>query len=137
MLDDAAAIVEWVKGTGLRPFVDPLEPPNARSFSPNTPRASPPPICRRRDGKVLLRFPRLFIVAVRNDAPRGGPAHALVLFARPSPGSRALLPVHAPPMPHFTHFIASLWPDAQKAGVSRATFDAATRGLEPDYNCPI
>ena len=36
----------------------------------------------------------------------------------------------------FTAFIASLWPDAQQAGVSRATFDAATRGLEPDYKLP-
>jgi lytic murein transglycosylase len=36
----------------------------------------------------------------------------------------------------FNQFIASLWPDAQKQGVSRATFDAATRGLEPDYKLP-
>jgi lytic murein transglycosylase len=36
----------------------------------------------------------------------------------------------------FTQFIASLWPDAQQRGVSRTTFDAATRGLEPDYKLP-
>src|SRR5260370_36305236 len=36
----------------------------------------------------------------------------------------------------FTQFIASLWPQAQAAGVSRATFDAETRGLEPDYKLP-
>jgi lytic murein transglycosylase len=36
----------------------------------------------------------------------------------------------------FTSFIASLWPEAQAAGVSRATFDSATRGLEPDYTLP-
>jgi lytic murein transglycosylase len=36
----------------------------------------------------------------------------------------------------FTQFIASLWPEAQAAGVSRATFDAETRGLEPDYKLP-
>ena len=36
----------------------------------------------------------------------------------------------------FTQFIASLWPEAQAAGVSRATFDAETRGLEPDYQLP-
>ncbi|MBY0383099.1 MAG: lytic murein transglycosylase [Xanthobacteraceae bacterium] len=36
----------------------------------------------------------------------------------------------------FTQFIASLWPEAQKAGVSRATFDSQTRGLEPDYKLP-
>jgi len=38
--------------------------------------------------------------------------------------------------PGFTQFIASLWPDAQAAGVSRATFDSETRGLEPDYKLP-
>jgi lytic murein transglycosylase len=36
----------------------------------------------------------------------------------------------------FTQFIASLWPEAQAAGVSRATFDAQTSGLEPDYKLP-
>ena len=36
----------------------------------------------------------------------------------------------------FTQFIASLWPEAQAQGVSRATFDAETRGLEPDYKLP-
>jgi lytic murein transglycosylase len=36
----------------------------------------------------------------------------------------------------FTQFVASLWPEAQAAGVSRATFDAETRGLEPDYRLP-
>jgi lytic murein transglycosylase len=36
----------------------------------------------------------------------------------------------------FTQFIASLWPEAQAAGVSRATFDTETRGLEPDYKLP-
>src|SRR6202012_4077584 len=36
----------------------------------------------------------------------------------------------------FTQFIASLWPAAKEAGVSRATFDAETRGLEPDYKLP-
>jgi len=38
--------------------------------------------------------------------------------------------------PGFAQFIASLWPDAQAAGVSRATFDGETRGLEPDYKLP-
>lgn len=36
----------------------------------------------------------------------------------------------------FTQFIASLWPEAQAAGVSRATFNRETRGLEPDYKLP-
>src|SRR5215211_3220512 len=36
----------------------------------------------------------------------------------------------------FTQFIASLWPEAQAAGVSRETFDREARGLEPDYKLP-
>jgi lytic murein transglycosylase len=36
----------------------------------------------------------------------------------------------------FAQFIASLWLEAQAAGVARATFDAETRGLEPDYKLP-
>jgi lytic murein transglycosylase len=42
----------------------------------------------------------------------------------------------AAPDAAFTQFIASLWPEAQAAGVSRATFDAETKGLEPDYKLP-
>ncbi len=42
----------------------------------------------------------------------------------------------AAPDAAFTQFIASLWPEAQAAGVSRATFDTETRGLEPDYKLP-
>jgi lytic murein transglycosylase len=38
--------------------------------------------------------------------------------------------------PGFTQFIASLWPEAEAAGVSRSTFDAETKGLEPDYKLP-
>lgn len=36
----------------------------------------------------------------------------------------------------FAAFLAALWPDARAAGVSRATFDAVTAGLEPDYKLP-
>jgi lytic murein transglycosylase len=36
----------------------------------------------------------------------------------------------------FQNFLQSLWPEAQKLGVSRATFEAATRALEPDLSLP-
>jgi len=36
----------------------------------------------------------------------------------------------------FVQFIASLWPEAKEQGVSRATFEAETRGLDPDYKLP-
>ena len=58
---------------------------------------------------------------------------AVLILAAMTPG--AVRPVHAADAA-FTQFIASLWPEAQAAGVSRATFDAETRGLEPDYKLP-
>ena len=48
----------------------------------------------------------------------------------------AVSPATAAPDSGFTAFIASLWPEAQAQGVSRATFDAETRTLEPDYKLP-
>jgi lytic murein transglycosylase len=38
--------------------------------------------------------------------------------------------------PAFTQFLESLWPQAEKLGVSRQTFDTATRGLEPNLALP-
>src|SRR5438128_10660922 len=58
---------------------------------------------------------------------------AVLILAAMTPG--AVRPVHAADAA-FTQFIASLLPEAQAAGVSRATFDAETRGLEPDYKLP-
>lgn len=64
-LDGAEAIVEWLKSTGLKPFVDALDGQEKQAFLAaylERIRAAYPP---RVDGKVLLRFPRLFIVAMR------------------------------------------------------------------------
>jgi lytic murein transglycosylase len=38
--------------------------------------------------------------------------------------------------PAFQQWLQSLWPEAEALGVSRATFEAATRGLEPDLTLP-
>ena len=47
-----------------------------------------------------------------------------------------VLPARAAPDPAFTAFLQTLWPEAQQRGVSRATFDSAVRGLEPDLSLP-
>jgi trans-aconitate 2-methyltransferase len=64
-MDSPAAIVEWVRGTGLKPFVDRLAPDLQASYLAEYERrvgqAYPP----RADGKLLLAFPRMFIVARR------------------------------------------------------------------------
>jgi lytic murein transglycosylase len=48
----------------------------------------------------------------------------------------AALPPAQAANPAFESFLQSQWPEAQKLGVSRATFDAAIRGLEPDLSLP-
>jgi len=64
-LDGARAIVEWLKGTGLRPFLDPLEEREREAFLARYEAAIAKAYPAEPDGTVLLPFPRLFIVAAR------------------------------------------------------------------------
>lgn len=64
-LNHAAEIVEWMKGTGLIPFLGPLDEEQRREFlaryEAELISAYPP----QSDGKLLLRFPILFLIARR------------------------------------------------------------------------
>jgi trans-aconitate 2-methyltransferase len=69
VLEGEQPVVEWTKGTWLRPLLDALEEP-ARSrfeacYGDLVARAYP----RRPDGRTLFPFRRLFIVATAGGAP--------------------------------------------------------------------
>jgi trans-aconitate 2-methyltransferase len=61
----AASIVEWVRGTGLKPFVDRLTPELQASYLAEYERRIATAYPPRADGRLLLAFPRMFIVAQR------------------------------------------------------------------------
>jgi trans-aconitate 2-methyltransferase len=59
------AIVEWFKGSGLRPFLAPLEEGEREAYLARYTAAVKGAYPSFSDGTVLLPFPRLFIVATR------------------------------------------------------------------------
>jgi len=61
----AGAIVEWFKGSGLRPFVQPLDATMRAAYLERYTAAVAQAYPAMADGSVLLPFPRLFIVATR------------------------------------------------------------------------
>lgn len=63
-----AAIVEWLRGTGLRPFVDRLSDAQRAGFLAEYERRIDAAYPLRADGQRLLAFPRLFIVARKAGA---------------------------------------------------------------------
>lgn len=64
-LSDHGAVVEWFKGTGLRPFLAPLDDAERSAFLDTYLGLITKAYPALADGTVLLPFPRLFIIATR------------------------------------------------------------------------
>jgi trans-aconitate 2-methyltransferase len=64
-LEGAPAVVEWFKGSGLRPYLAPLDEMEREQFLARYQAAVAKAYPPLDDGIVLLPFPRLFIVATR------------------------------------------------------------------------
>jgi trans-aconitate 2-methyltransferase len=65
VLGGAGAIVEWFKGSGLRPFLEPLDAGERDAYLQRYTQAVAGAYPALPDGSVLLPFPRLFMIAVR------------------------------------------------------------------------
>ncbi|MDI2594310.1 trans-aconitate 2-methyltransferase [Pseudomonas sp. 681] len=65
LAEGASGVVEWFKGSGLRPFLEPLDETEKVQFLKQYLAAVEQAYPTLEDGSVLLPFPRLFIVATR------------------------------------------------------------------------
>ena len=65
VLEGDDPVFSWVSGTGLRPFVQALDPPEREAFTAQYRAALREAYPRRADGKTLFPFQRLFVVATR------------------------------------------------------------------------
>lgn len=65
IMADHAGVVEWFKGSSLRPYYAPLDGAMREGFLAAYTREIARAYGTRFDGKVMLKFPRLFILAVR------------------------------------------------------------------------
>jgi trans-aconitate 2-methyltransferase len=65
VLEGNDPVLSWVSGTGLRPFVQPLDSEEREAFIAQYRRRLREAYPRRADGKTLLSFQRLFVVAQR------------------------------------------------------------------------
>jgi trans-aconitate 2-methyltransferase len=65
LLENQAGVVEWFKGSALRPFLAPLDATMREQFTALYTEEIQRAYSVRHDGKVMLKFPRLFIMAVR------------------------------------------------------------------------
>jgi trans-aconitate 2-methyltransferase len=71
VLASPEAILDWFSSTGLRPFLDALPKDKRAAYRADYLEALAGAYSHRSDGNVLLRMPRLFIVATRKPQPSG------------------------------------------------------------------
>lgn len=64
-LDGVQGVVDWFAGSGLLPFLDPLDEAERSAFLVRYREAIAESYAPRHDGKILLPHPRLFVVARR------------------------------------------------------------------------
>jgi len=60
------AVVEWFKGSGLRPYLEPLDAAGRAEFLARYEAAVAEAYPLLPDGTLLLPFPRLFFIATRS-----------------------------------------------------------------------
>jgi trans-aconitate 2-methyltransferase len=65
VLADHAAIAEWFKGSALRPYLEPLPDDQKKAYLAEYISRLKTHFPVQADGKVILPFPRLFILAVK------------------------------------------------------------------------
>jgi trans-aconitate 2-methyltransferase len=66
-MDGVQAIIAWLHGTGLRPFLARLTEAERPQFLDRYAALLSEEYKPRADGKILLPYPRLFFIATRQD----------------------------------------------------------------------
>jgi trans-aconitate 2-methyltransferase len=69
VMNTPADIVQWLRSTGLKPFIDALPLAQQAEFLGEYEQRIAQAYPARSDGRRLLAFPRLFIVAIRHSPP--------------------------------------------------------------------
>ena len=61
------SIIEWYKGTGLRPYLEQLSETDGDEFTSDVFNELKHRYKTQKNGEILFRFPRLFFVVKKND----------------------------------------------------------------------
>jgi trans-aconitate 2-methyltransferase len=69
VMTDVGAIISWLRGTGLGPFLSRLSETEQPTFLDRYKELLAGAFPPQADGKILLPYPRLFFIATRRDGP--------------------------------------------------------------------